>query len=441
LFRGLRLRLTLWYSGVLAFALLVCGLVLYFELQELTLTPVMSTLRTFAEFETYDWQFTPGHRCGMPGSGRSRPPGAPQRPRPGPVIPVYMACYATDGTLLGSQPSTAPGAFLNPSLVQSAVVSGSAIDTVEDGDDVGPIQRFALTVADPSSGGLLGVVLVGRSIAPETNMLELLRNLLLIVAGVALVVSVGVGLLLAERALEPARLAFSRQQAFIADASHQLRTPLTLLRADAEVLLRSRDQLDPDDAELLDDIVAETAHMDHLATNLLALARLDARGPRLELEVIDLSELAKEIARRVASVAQEKDLRVAEDYSEHPRFIGDRHAVEQAALILVDNAIKYTPEGGAITLRTSAEDGKVAFAVEDTGVGIPPDRLEHLGERFYRVDPARSHKGGAGLGLAIARGIAAAHGGTVELTSTIGAGTSAKLTLRAQGPAQGKELP
>src|SRR5439155_14700862 len=139
---------------------------------------------------------------------------------------------------------------------------------------------------NPISGPPLGVVQVGRSIALQTNLLEILRNLLILVAALALLGSIGFGLVLAERALEPARLAFARQRGFIADASHQLRTPLTLLRADAEVLLRHRERLDAADAELLDDIVAETAHMNQLATNLLTLARLDAGEQRLELEVI-----------------------------------------------------------------------------------------------------------------------------------------------------------
>jgi signal transduction histidine kinase len=251
----------------------------------------------------------------------------------------------------------------------------------------------------------------------------------------ALLGSVALGLILAERALEPARLAFARQQAFIGDASHQLRTPLTLLRADAEVLLRHRDRFAPDDAELLEDIVAESADMDQLATNLLTLARLDAGRLHLEHGIVDLGELASDVARRVGALAGEKRLRLATDFAAQPRLVGDRQALEQAALILVENAIKYTPAGGSITLRTAAPDGRADFTVEDTGVGIPPEHLERLGERFYRADPARSPAtGGAGLGLAIAFGIAAAHGGDLKITSTPGAGTRATLSVPVAGP-------
>ena len=354
-----------------------------------------------------------------------------------------MACIDTRGQLVGAAPGSTvpaasiPDAFLSTSLLADALRNGSASDIVDGGEDVGEIYRLAVAVPDPRTGRLQGIVQVGQPIAPQLDTLRLLRNLLLLIAVLALLGSVAVGLLFAERALEPARLAFARQQAFIADASHQLRTPLTLLRADAEVLLRHRDRLEPDDAELLEDIVAETAHMDRLATNLLTLARLDAGQLHLEHEVIDLSELAADVARRVSTLAGEKGLAVGEDYQARPRLLGDRQAVEQAALILVENAIKYTPPGGSVTLRTTATDGQASFIVEDTGIGIPPEHLRHLGERFYRVDPARSRAaGGAGLGLAIAHRIAAAHGGSLQFSSAPDHGTRATLTLALAGPSR-----
>jgi signal transduction histidine kinase len=327
-----------------------------------------------------------------------------------------------------------PEAFLRPSLLDEALRNGSASDTIDADEEISPVFRYAVVVRDPASGELLGVAQVGQSVATQWDTLLLLRNLLLLIAAMALIGSVALGLILAERALEPARLAFARQQAFIGDASHQLRTPLTLLRADAEVLLRHRDRYPPEDVELLEDIVAEAADMDQLATNLLTLARLDAGRLQLEHEVIDLAEMASDVSRRVGALAEEKRLTVAEDLEARPRILGDRQALEQAALILVENAIKYTPSGGTVTLRTAAANGHADFVVEDTGLGIPPEHLERLGERFYRVDPARSpESGGSGLGLAIAFGIAAAHGGSLAIDSAPGRGTRATLTLAATG--------
>jgi signal transduction histidine kinase len=353
-----------------------------------------------------------------------------------------MACYDTHGEVIGviggsPQSGGVPSAFLTTSLLDDALRDGSATDMVDTGDDISPIYRLAVAVQDPATGTPLGVVQVGQSIATQWDTLSTLLNLLLLIAAMALLGSIALGLILAERALEPARLAFARQQAFVGDASHQLRTPLTLLRADAEVLLRHRDRFPPEDAELLEDIVAEAADMDQLATNLLTLARLDAGRLHLEHDVIDLAEMAEDVSRRVSALAGEKRLAVAEDFAARPRLVGDRQALEQAALILVENAIKYTPPGGTVTLRTAAPDGRAELVVEDTGIGISAEHRERLGERFYRVDPARSSAtGGAGLGLAIAFGIAAAHGGRLEIDSEPGHGTRATLSLAAAGASQ-----
>ena len=211
-------------------------------------------------------------------------------------------------------------------------------------------------------GAEVGIVQVGKSIATLSDTLQLVSGtLLLLLAVLATLGAVAGGLFLADRALQPARLAFTRQQTFIADASHQLRTPLALLRASAELLLRHRRRFDSDDAELLQDIVIETEHMEHLTSNLLTLARLDARQPHFEHEVFDLSELTAKIARRVATLAAEKNVALREDYGTQAVMVGDQNAVEQAALILVEDAIKYkhaAGEGGDAAPR--ADNGRGA---------------------------------------------------------------------------------
>jgi signal transduction histidine kinase len=281
--------------------------------------------------------------------------------------------------------------------------------------------------------------MVGRPIVEQTHALALLRNLLLLTAGLSVLVAVVGGLFLTHRALQPARLAFARQQEFIADASHELRTPLTLIRANAEVLLRQRGRLEPRDAALVDDIVTETAHVDRLTTSLLTLARLDAHEFHLETGVVDLSAVASSAVRRVQPLAAEKHLTISEAHPGEALVLGDAEALEQVALILLDNAIKYTPSGGSIAVRTAATDGRAELTIHDTGIGIPAEHLPHLGERFYRVDKARSRDaGGAGLGLAIAFRIADAHGGTVRVDSQPGKGTSAALVLKRAAAARAR---
>ncbi len=440
LFRGLHLRLTLYYSGVVLVALVASGLVLYFGLQDLSLGSVRTTLHEWSDFQTQEWLRAPPRICGGPGSGDAGRggnfPGRPQPARPPAPLPVYGVCFDTSGNVLAvtqqapGSDNTTPTAFLDASLVPQALRSASASDTVETGADAGPVLRMAAVVRDPNTGQALGVAQVGQSIALQLDTLRLLRALLLLLIALGTLGSFAGGLLLADRALQPARLAFARQQAFIGDASHQLRTPLTLLRADADVLLRHREQLPADDVELIEDIAAETGHMDRLATELLSLARLDAGSAHLEHDVVDLSELASDLARRVATLAEERRLHITQRLAANATLLGDHQAIEQAALILVDNAMKYTPPGGTVALQTETSNGHATLTVGDTGIGMPAEQIEHLGERFYRGDPSRSREtGGTGLGLAIAFRVATAHGGTLRFSSAPGAGTTATLSL------------
>jgi signal transduction histidine kinase len=250
------------------------------------------------------------------------------------------------------------------------------------------------------------------------------------------------GLFLADRALVPARLAWTNQQRFIGDAAHELRTPLTLLRADAEVLLRSRERLASEDAELLEDIVTESNHMSTLATNMLTLARLDNHSSHRELEVVNLTDVALAGVKRVQALADQSEIALQVDPNDTVLVIGDPTLLEQAVLVLLDNAIKYNRHGGRVTAGTAVKDTYALLEVSDTGIGIAAEHLPHLGERFYRVDKARSREaGGTGLGLSIARSIALAHGGTLTLKSIPDQGTTVTVKLPlAQGTPSGHEV-
>jgi signal transduction histidine kinase len=441
LFRGLRLRLTLWYSGVLAASLLLAGIGLYLVLQHQLLQPITDQVSGQIDSIEMQWGHDPAHACSSPGG----PP--PKHDATNSPIPIYVTCYDPQGQILpasafqSDSSSDAPDTFTDNSLALRALKDGSATDQVNGGANVGTLYRSAQVVRDPASGTILGVVQVGRSIEDQESTLSLLRTLLLALGLVALFIATVGGLFLAERALTPARLAFARQQAFIADASHELRTPLTLLRANAEMLLRHRERVSEDDADMLEGIVEETEHIDHLSTDLLLLARLDAGQLHLEREVVDLSSIAANVARRVGTMAGEKGVAVKTSESATVRIIGDAEAIERAVLILVDNAVKYTPSGGSVHLRTAIQDGMATLAVEDTGVGIDAAHLPHLTERFYRVDRARSREtGGAGLGLSIAQGIAAAHGGSLTITSEPEKGTIVRLMLLVNGPGSSTAL-
>lgn len=345
---------------------------------------------------------------------------------------AIWACYDTRGNYLNASVLVRQAAlrFVTDTLARTAVGNrGDAIDTIDVGGSLGRIRRYAAIVTD-SQGNALGVIQVGEQVGTQEHALQVLLLLLVIVGGLAVVFAAVGGLLLGQQALRPARLAYARQRDFIADASHELRTPLTLMRADAEVLLRNRQRLDPDDAAIIEDVVSEAVHMSSLANNMLNLARLDSGTMPIDHEVIDLAALAGETVRRIGPLAGEKGVSLAVNGSTPVLVVGDRLLLEQTALILCDNAIKYNHAGGTVTVTAGTRVDRALLTVEDTGIGIAAEHLPHLGERFYRVDRARSREmGGAGLGVSIARTIAARHGGSLELSSRPGEGTSATLNL------------
>lgn len=428
LFQGLRIRLTLWYSGVLATALVLFSVVLYVGAQYFLLAPVEADVAMHAHVHIEQWlRDSPARACSSFFSP-DRPGSLP--PAPGPMSEI-VACFDQNGSLLQNDNTVLlPAAFLSNTVVKMALQRGMATDIVNGGSTAGHIYRYALAVPSLTGSGSMGVVLIGESIQTQETALSLLLTLLLTVGTMALLGAGLGGLFLANRALAPARLAWTNQQRFIADASHELRTPLTLLRADAEVLLRSREHLATEDAALLEDIIAEAKHMARLSTNMLTLARLDNGSSHREHEVVNLAELALAGMRRVQALAEQMEISIQVESTSTPYVIGDPMLLEQAVLALLDNAMKYNLRGGCITIRTMMKDEHAFLEVCDTGIGIAAEHLPHLGERFYRVDKARSREAGStGLGLSIARSIAVAHSGTLTLTSIPKQGTTVTLTL------------
>ena len=438
LFQGLRSRLTLWYCAVLGAALILFGVVLYFGTQYYLINPVATDARSHASVHEMAWlSGQMDHACPLLDlQGSNGPPGGGQ----GFQMPEQVVCFDVSGSLLQEQDtSQLPTVFLSNTLVKTALQTGKPADDIVDaGGTNGQVYRYALDVPNPNGSGYLGVLLVGESVQAQENALSLLLKLLLGVGGVALLGAGVGGLFLSNRALAPARLSWANQQRFIADAAHELRTPLTLLRADAEVLLRGRKRLDEEDAELLEDIVAEAHHMSNLASNLLTLARLDSGTIHREHEVVNLAALVQEGARRAQALAEQRGVTVQAESSGDTYVIGDPLLLEQAMLALLDNAIKYNRQGGRVIVRTGERDGKAFLEVRDTGIGIPAEHLPHLGERFYRVDKARSREaGGTGLGLSIAQRIARTHNGQLTLSSVPEQGTTVTITLptaREDGP-------
>jgi heavy metal sensor kinase len=224
---------------------------------------------------------------------------------------------------------------------------------------------------------------------------------------------------------------FAEVRRFTADASHELRTPLTAIRAEVEVALAAA-AVTPEQERLLASVLEECDRLTRLTDQLLALAREDAK-PRPALEQVDLAVQAAGIAENLRPLAEAKGLGLDVKASGDVSVRGDGVRLRQVFYNLLDNAIKYTPAGGTVEVGVEAQRATVVVRVRDTGIGIPPEHLPHVFERFYRVDKARSRaEGGTGLGLSIVRAIVAAHGGRIELTSTPGQGTTCTVTLPAE---------
>lgn len=209
------------------------------------------------------------------------------------------------------------------------------------------------------------------------------------------------------------RAAFEAQRRFVADASHELRSPLTVMRGDLDVALR-RERTAEELRAALERMREEVDGMTALAGNLLVLARADAGLPASALGEVDVADVVDAVVSRTARQADAAGIVLAASAAAAP-VRGDAALLERAVGNLVENALKYAPRGGRVTIRCSVGDGEAQLEVEDDGPGVAPEHAEHVFDRFYRSDPARGRDAGAGLGLPIARAIAEAHRGAIVL--------------------------
>jgi signal transduction histidine kinase len=224
--------------------------------------------------------------------------------------------------------------------------------------------------------------------------------------------------------------AFQRVTQFTADASHELRTPLALMRTTAELALRGK-QPEKEYREALEQILSELERTSQLVENLLLIARADSGGIQLRTSDVDLTQAVREACLQAAPLFQAKHIKFESHLPDRPIAVkGDAQALRRLFLILIDNAVKYTPSDGSVRVSACETNNTAVVTVTDTGIGIPPEDLPHIFERFYRVDKARSREqGGAGLGLSIGRWIVKGHGGTINIESGLHRGTAVQVSI------------
>ena len=282
-----------------------------------------------------------------------------------------------------------------------------------------------------------GKQLVAIAVADQEELEDRYADLITAFAGVAfaaLVLVAAGGFLLVRKSTEPIERSILFMRRFMADAAHELRTPVTVLRARAEVTLQQpRDAANYVSALL--GIEAEARRLGGIVDSLLVLARADAGERQLERERLFLDDIAIDAAGAAQIVGRQKGVEVAVDEFEEAAVVGDAALIRQLIMILLDNAIKFTDAGGLVRIRVSMRDGAPTFSVEDTGIGIKPEDLSRVFQRFFRGESARGRTEGAGLGLSIASWIAREHDADISLSSEPGKGTTVVVTFPRVPPA------
>jgi signal transduction histidine kinase len=268
---------------------------------------------------------------------------------------------------------------------------------------------------------------------PVETALAGLRRTLFIAVPLALAVAAWGGVLLARKSLAPAVAMAEQQRQFMADASHELRTPIYVAHTAAQVMLERDGRPEADYREALAAIDQQLKRLQQIVEDMFVLARADAGAYPLQLTQFDLGETVEESVRAARVLAQPHGIQVAGPLPAELPCQGDERLVRQLLMILLDNAVKYTPRGGRVNVTIDLPEPQTyRVAVSDTGPGIPVEAQAHIFDRFYRADAARSGgagKGGAGLGLAIAKWIAEIHGGKLALEHSGPEGTTFALWL------------
>jgi two-component system sensor histidine kinase CiaH len=294
--------------------------------------------------------------------------------------------------------------------------AGAALVVTQDSprfstQSIGTDSYLIYSVPVKEQGKVEGVVQATVSMRQYDEDMRAVLIVLLAVGGASLLALAAIATLVVGRALVPIRRSLQRQRDFVADAAHELRTPLTILHSAVELGLAANSPDDQQDA--LTQALVESRHLARLIGDLSLLARADSGALALDMQPVALDEIVGETVNGVEMLAEDQGVRLATEITGSIRVLGDRGRLRQLLVIVLDNALKHTPPGGAIRIVAANMDGKAHLQIQDTGPGIDAQDLPRLFDRLYRAKRDQGSDGG-GLGLAIARWIVEAHGGSIS---------------------------
>ena len=313
--------------------------------------------------------------------------------------------------------------------IRSAALRASREGSINEDHQIAGNKRLRLH-AEPfrlSSGAPMIAAAVADKVELEDRYASLIGVFSAAAVAALVLVAVG-GSILVGKSAKPVEQTMEQMRRFMADAAHELRTPITVLRSRAEIALQQ-----PRDTEsyvnALRGVESESIRLGRIVDDLLILARADAGDRPIERKEFQLDDLALDAAAAAGAVAQSKQVGVIVGNLDSARIDGDSELVRRLMMILLDNAIKFTPAGREVRLSVFADTTSATLVVEDSGIGIPAEQLPQVFDRFYRGDPARGRSEGAGLGLSIARWIADAHRARIEVSSAERSGTRIEVTF------------
>ena len=301
-------------------------------------------------------------------------------------------------------------------------------------NETGRITSVMMTSKKFRVAGREITIYVGKDVTALYSGLQKATYALIFLGVFALILATVVGYILAGRAIAPMKEAYDKQKQFAADASHELRTPLAVVMASADLLMADPSIQNPFLREVIEDVKSEVKKMSKLVSDLLLVARSDNNALKIKMQKLDLGKLLEQNVRMMTPLAEKKEISLYGKGFRKTIIFADEQKIKQLILILVDNAIKYTPNGGKVIVRQENSDVSHAiFSVQDSGIGIAPEDKDKIFDRFYRVDKVRSREmGGNGLGLAIAMEILKLHKGKISVDSELNVGTKFTVELQAK---------